>query len=117
MGMIPTLIIFESTLPRMLNSRVEMGSIVDIAWLQHQIKRVLEESVLLVVRGMHVAILIPSLSLRVVMGIPLLPEERGVSLIHVLNMLHLSQVMPGIVPMVTTRWVFADWGITGLLIA
>jgi hypothetical protein len=102
----------------MLNSREEMGLIVDIAWLQHQLKQVLEASVLLGVPETHVAIPSPSLSLRVVMEIPLLLEERSVSLIRVLNMLHFSQVMPVIAPMVTTHLGFVAWawGITGLLI-
>jgi len=115
--MIHMLIIFVSTLPRMLNSREEMGLIVDIAWLQHQLKQVLEASVLQGGLGAHVVIPSPSLNLPVVMAILLL-GGRAVSLIRVLNMLHFSQVMPVIAPMVTTHLGFVAWawGITGLLI-
>jgi len=57
-----------------------------------------------------------SLSLRVEREIPLFLKEQEVSRIRVRNMLHLSQVMPVIVPKATTPLVYVDSAIIGLLI-
>ena len=99
MGMIHMLIIFVSTLPRMLNSREGMGLIVGglYAPLNHQ----------LVAQAVQV-------------GHARLPLQ-GVQMehlrrIHVLNIRSLSRVMRVIVQMGITRWVFVASGLIGLLI-
>src|SRR6266849_1623608 len=106
MGMIPTLIIYVSMRPRMVNSRVGMGLIPGSVWLLCQARRELEAQGILVVLALlstRVALPTPPQSPPNATEIhhPLLLKERKV--IRVLNLLRLTRVMLVIALMVSTR--------------